>query len=107
CCCAVYICLYFHLCSLFSLTRRRPPISTLFPYTTLFRSHAMSEEEITTIIDKALQEAKDNNIHGKEVTPFLLAKVTELTEGRSLAANIELVKNNAILGAKLAVELDK
>lgn len=69
--------------------------------------HAMSEEEITTIIDKALQEAKDNNIHGKEVTPFLLAKVTELTEGRSLAANIELVKNNAILGAKLAVELDK
>lgn len=67
--------------------------------------HAMSEEEITSIINQALDEAKENNINGKDVTPFLLSKVTELTEGRSLTANIELVKNNAILGAKLAVAL--
>lgn len=67
--------------------------------------HAMPEEEITAVIEKALAEAKENNIHGKEVTPFLLAKVKDLTAGKSLEANIELVKNNAILGAKLAVEL--
>ena len=67
--------------------------------------HALPEEEITMIINKALKEAEENNIHGKDVTPFLLGKVVELTEGKSLEANIELVKNNAILGAKLAVEL--
>lgn len=67
--------------------------------------HALPEEEITMIINKALREAEENNIHGKDVTPFLLGKVVELTEGKSLEANIELVKNNAILGAKLAVEL--
>lgn len=67
--------------------------------------HAMPEEEITSIIETALQEAEENNIHGKDVTPFLLGKVVELTEGKSLEANIELVKNNAILGAKLAVRL--
>jgi len=67
--------------------------------------HAMPEEEITSIIETALQEAEENNIHGKDVTPFLLGKVVELTEGKSLEANIELVKNNAILGAKLAVQL--
>lgn len=67
--------------------------------------HALPEEEITMIINKALKEAEESNIHGKDVTPFLLGKVVELTEGKSLEANIELVKNNAILGAKLAVEL--
>lgn len=69
------------------------------------KEHAMPEKEITNIIEQALKEAAENNIHGKDVTPFMLGKVVELTDGQSLEANIELVKNNAILGAKLAVKL--
>lgn len=65
--------------------------------------HALEAAFINGIIEKAMQEAKDNSIAGKEVTPFLLGKVKELTEGNSLTANIELVKHNAKVGAQLAV----
>lgn len=65
--------------------------------------HALEASFINGIIEKAMQEAKDNSIAGKEVTPFLLGKVKELTEGNSLTANIELVKHNAKVGAQLAV----
>lgn len=65
--------------------------------------HAMEEAFINGIIDQAMVEAKENGIAGKETTPFLLGKVKELTEGTSLVANIELVKHNAEVGAKLAV----
>ena len=47
-------------------------------------------------------EAEEKGIHGKETTPFLLTKVLEVTEGKSLEANIALVKNNARLGAEVA-----
>ena len=53
--------------------------------------HAMEEEFINGIIDAALKEAAENNIAGKDVTPFMLGKVKELTEGKSLEANIALV----------------
>ncbi|MCD4838846.1 pseudouridine-5'-phosphate glycosidase [Neobacillus sedimentimangrovi] len=66
--------------------------------------HAMEEKFINKIIDSALKEAEERHITGKDVTPFLLAKVKELTEGKSLEANIALVKNNAVLGAQLAVK---
>lgn len=65
--------------------------------------HGMDEKMIEEIIEIALRQADENHITGKEVTPFLLAKVKELTGGKSLEANIELVKNNAQLGAKLAI----
>jgi pseudouridylate synthase len=67
--------------------------------------HAMDEQLITSVIQSALKEAEENNISGKNVTPFMLGKVKELTEGKSLDANIALVKNNAVVGAKLAVSL--
>lgn len=67
--------------------------------------HALDEKDITAIIDTALQEAADNNVIGKDVTPFLLAKVKELTNGKSLDANIALVKHNAEIGAQIAVRL--
>ncbi|WP_286230670.1 pseudouridine-5'-phosphate glycosidase [Neobacillus mesonae] len=67
--------------------------------------HAMDEKTITDVIETALKEATENHIAGKEVTPFLLAKVKELTGGKSLDSNIALVKNNAVLGAKIAVQL--
>ena len=67
----------------------------------------MDFDEITKAIEKALEEAKKLGIKGKESTPFLLAKVEELTKGDSLKSNIELVYNNARLAAKLAVEYSK
>lgn len=65
-------------------------------------SDSMDEEKINSAIEKALVEAKEKGIHGKETTPFLLSKVLEVTEGKSLEANIALVKNNARLGAEVA-----
>ncbi len=63
---------------------------------------AMEYGEIETVIEQAVGEAEQRGIHGKEVTPFLLARIVELTGGRSLEANIALVKNNARLAAEIA-----
>ena len=60
-------------------------------------------EEIDQIIDQAIREADEAGVKGKDTTPFLLAKIVELTDGRSLDANIKLVYNNAVLGAQIAV----
>jgi pseudouridine-5'-phosphate glycosidase len=56
-------------------------------------------------IETALAEAHARGIAAKAVTPFLLQRIFELTGGRSLASNIELVLNNARLGAAIAREL--
>lgn len=69
--------------------------------------HALEEAFINDIIAQAMKEANENGIVGKDVTPFLLGKVKELTEGTSLVANIELVKHNAKVGAELAVAYNK
>ncbi|RAL21369.1 pseudouridine-5'-phosphate glycosidase [Thermoflavimicrobium daqui] len=66
-------------------------------------AHAMNHEEIEAAILKALQEAKEQGITGKKVTPFMLDKVKKLTEGQSLETNIALVKHNAEVAAKIAV----
>ena len=59
------------------------------------------------IIEQALAEAAAQNISAKAVTPFLLGRIFELTEGRSLKANIALVRNNARLAAQIAIALGK
>ncbi len=64
-------------------------------------------EEVQEWIDAAEMEASRRGITGKEVTPFLLSKIAEMSEGRTLKANIELLKNNAALGAKIAVALEE
>ncbi|MBQ5781237.1 MAG: pseudouridine-5'-phosphate glycosidase [Spirochaetaceae bacterium] len=69
--------------------------------------YAMPFEVITKAIETAIAESKAKGIHGKETTPFLLAKVAELTGGNSLASNIQLVYNNAKLAAQTAVEYFK
>ena len=69
--------------------------------------HAMSEELINNAIQNAIKEAKSLGIKGKDTTPFLLGKIKELTAGKSLASNIELVYNNARVGSKIAVEYAK
>ena len=61
----------------------------------------ISDEEITPFIQQAHEEAK--HIIGQALTPFLLKRIAELTAGRSLEANIELIKNNAYLGALIAI----
>ena len=60
---------------------------------------------MTKTINTAILEAEKNKIKGKESTPFLLAKVKELTKGKSLDANIQLVYNNAKLAAEIAVSM--
>jgi len=67
--------------------------------------YSMDSEVINKAINEAIEEAKANHIHGKETTPFLLAKVKDITGGDSLDSNIQLVYNNAKLAAETAVEL--
>ena len=67
--------------------------------------YSMDHKVIDKAIEQALAEAKAQGIHGKETTPFLLAKVKDLTGGDSLESNIQLVYNNAVLGAKTACAL--
>lgn len=67
--------------------------------------YAMDSKVINEAIEKALNLADDNHIEGKDVTPFLLKTIVELTNGDSLESNIKLVLNNAKLGAKIAKEL--
>lgn len=66
------------------------------------QEYAMPLEAINAAIDQAIAESVEKGIHGKETTPFLLARVAELTGGNSLASNIQLVFNNARLAAKTA-----
>ena len=62
---------------------------------------------LAPIIAQALEEADAQGISAKAVTPFLLGRIFELTEGRSLTANIALVRNNARLAAQIAVAMAK
>ena len=66
---------------------------------------AMPKAVIDEAIDRAIAECNEKGIKGKETTPFLLARVAELTGGDSLASNIRLVFNNAAVAAQTAVEL--
>ncbi|MCB9497952.1 MAG: pseudouridine-5'-phosphate glycosidase [Erysipelotrichaceae bacterium] len=66
--------------------------------------YAMNEKEINDAINQALKEADNLGIKGKEVTPFLLKTVVDLTNGDSLESNIHLVINNAIVGAEISKE---
>jgi pseudouridine-5'-phosphate glycosidase len=65
----------------------------------------LSDDEIQPFIQQANKEAK--NITGQALTPFLLKRIGELTAGKSVAANIELIKNNAYLGARIALAYNK
>ena len=69
--------------------------------------YAMDYDVINKAIDDAIEASRQEGIHGKETTPFLLAKVVELTGGESLESNIQLVLNNARLAARTAAQLTK
>jgi pseudouridine-5'-phosphate glycosidase len=61
--------------------------------------------EVARAIERAVAEAAARGVHGKELTPFLLARVAELTEGRSRAANLALLRNNARVAAEVAAAI--
>ena len=69
--------------------------------------YAMDYDYMSKIIDEALADAKEAGIKGKATTPFLLAKIVELTGGDSLKTNIQLAYSNARCAAQIAVELSK
>lgn len=64
---------------------------------------ALSEPEMKTAVDQALAEAREKGIHGQQVTPFLLGRVSQLTGKASLQANLDLLLNNAQIAAQIAV----
>ena len=63
------------------------------------------EETINPIIERAVHEAEAAGIHGKDSTPYILAKVKELSGGESMQANIKLVQSNVRLASELAIAL--
>ena len=69
--------------------------------------YSMDEKTIDKAIDEAIIEMNKLNITGNKTTPYLLAKIKEITKGDSLHSNIELVYNNCKLAAKIAVEYCK
>ena len=68
----------------------------------VLREDAMNEILIEDAITKSLKEVSEKGVGGKSVTPFLLERVSQLTDGESLKTNIALIFNNALLGAKIA-----
>lgn len=68
-------------------------------------AYAMDKSAIDSAIEQALSEAQEQGVSGKDSTPFLLARVAELTGGNSLASNIQLVLNNAKLASQIAAGL--
>lgn len=71
------------------------------------KEFSMDYKLINQLIDQAIKEAQQKKIRGKEVTPFLLSKITDTSGGESLKSNIQLVYNNAKLAAQIACELHK
>ena len=69
--------------------------------------YSMDAKVIGEAIDKAVKEAEEKGVKGKDITPFLLDKIQKITGGDSLASNIQLVLNNARLASQIAVELSK
>lgn len=67
----------------------------------------LSKSYIDSIIEEAVKEAEALGVSGKDSTPFLLGKIVEKSDGKSLHTNIKLVENNAILGAKIAVAFNQ
>jgi pseudouridine-5'-phosphate glycosidase len=68
---------------------------------------ALSAEEANPAEEQASLEAQQNGIGGQKLTPFLLQRVKELTNGKSMQANLALLKNNAVLAGKIAAEMSK
>ena len=71
------------------------------------QEYAMDDKVINNAIEKALKMADEQGVRGKEITPFLLKTVVDLTGGESLESNIQLILNNAAVGAEISKEVCK
>lgn len=69
--------------------------------------YELDENMINSAIEYAVKDAEAKKISGKELTPYLLSTLNDVTNGKSLKASMELIKNNASLAAKLSIELEK
>lgn len=69
--------------------------------------YSLDGAKMEKVIEEAVKEADKKGVKGKDLTPFLLAKIVELTEGKSLEANIALIKNNAKVAAQISKALNK
>ena len=69
--------------------------------------YALDYDEMEAVINKALAEADEKGVRGKDITPFLLARIKEITKGVSFASNVQLAYNNARVAAKIAKALCK
>ena len=67
----------------------------------------IKNDAVASALEQAIRDAEEDHIHGVEVTPYLLKKMSEYTQGRSLQANLALLRNNAQIAAKIAVELHR
>lgn len=70
-------------------------------------THSIPKEDIDAAINQAVQEAADQGFHGHRNTPFILARIKELTQGNSIPANRALIESNVRMATKVAVELAK
>jgi len=66
---------------------------------------SLPRAEIDPLIEQASREAQEKNIHGQALTPYLLSRINELSNGKSLHANLSLLRNNASLAAQIAKTL--
>ena len=85
---------------------RRSILPAAVRYTRRLSQSALLKKQLNSGIDRAVEESRVLGIHGKETTPYLLAKIKDITGGDSLAANIQLVYNNAALAARTAAALN-
>lgn len=69
--------------------------------------YSLDNQQIEMAINESLKEAQEKSIKGKAVTPFLLSKIANLTKNKSLESNLALIKNNARIGAQIAIELSQ
>lgn len=69
--------------------------------------YSTDNDEIQAVILKALNEAKNKGVTGKEITPYVLSQVSKLSDGRSLEANVKLIEHNASIGADIAIQYSK
>lgn len=69
--------------------------------------YSIAKAEIDIVINQAVQEAAEQGFHGHANTPFILARIKELTKGNSIPANRALIESNVAMAAKVALELSK
>ena len=92
----------FEIASLFQLHRNFGMSSGILVANPVQKEHEIPKREMDGYVNEALKECNKNNITGKEITPFLLNYIVEITGGRSLKTNVSLALNNVRLGSKIA-----